>query len=404
MGGHQGYDVAIVGGGIVGLAVARALLLRRRRSVVVLEAEPRLAAHQTGRNSGVIHSGLYYRPGSLKARLCTEGRQELVRFCVEHAIPHEVCGKLVVAVGPEDLAQLSELARRGAANGLMGIEPLDLPGMRRIEPEVAGVAGLRVFETGIVDYPAVAQAIADEIASLGGEVRLSARVVAVGSRPGAFALSVGRETVIARGLINCAGLHSDRIARLAGVDPGVRIVPFRGEYWRLSAASERLVRHLIYPVPDPRFPFLGVHLTRMVRGGVEAGPNAVLSLSRGGYGRLAFAPRDAWSALSWPGFWRLARRNLVSGVAEIQRSLSKRRFAQDLARLVPAIGAGDLVPGGAGLRAQAVTRDGALVDDFHFIDAPRMLHVLNAPSPAATASLAIGRVVAERADRLIGAD
>jgi len=395
-------EVAVVGAGIIGLATARAIQLRRGGPVVVLEAESRVAAHQTGRNSGVIHSGLYYKPGSLKARNCVEGREALYRFCDENGIPHENCGKLVVAVSPEEIARLEELERRGRANGLRGVRRLGPREMREREPHVAGREALLVPETGIVDFSEVARVMARHVQEGGGEVRTGWRVLAVRRDGDGFVLETSGGAVAARHLINCAGLQSDRVARLCGLRPGLRIVPFRGEYHELVSGREHLVRHLVYPVPDPRFPFLGVHFTRMIHGGVETGPNAVLAFKREGYGRYSLSLRDACSTLSYAGFWRLASRYWRTGCGELWRSLSRTALARALRRLVPDLNASDLRRSGAGVRAQAVAPDGTLLDDFHILEAERMLHVLNAPSPAATASLSIGAALAERAERLFG--
>jgi len=392
----SGYDVAVIGGGIVGLAAARAIRRTTGASVVVLEAEPRVGAHQTGHNSGVLHSGLYYRPGSLKARLCTEGREALLRFCGERDLPHETCGKVVVAVSESELPALEELEGRGRANGLDGLERLDPRALAGIEPRARGVAALRVPQTGIVDFAAVAGALANDLVEAGGAVRTGARLVAVRSRCGGLDLRTTAGAVEAGFLVNCAGLRSDRVAALCGLAPPVRIVPFRGEYWRLAPGREHLVRNLIYPVPDPRFPFLGVHFTRTIGGAVEAGPNAVLAFRREGYRRTDVSVRDLAEIVGYPGFWRMARRFWRTGVGEMVRSWSKPAFVRALQRLVPDLRAGDLVRHGAGVRAQAVGPDGTLVDDFRILDAERMSHVLNAPSPAATASLAIGTVLAAR--------
>ncbi len=390
------YDVAVVGGGIVGLATARSLAVERRLRVVLLEAEPRLAAHQTGHNSGVVHSGLYYKPGSLKARLCAEGRETLYGYAAERGIAHERCGKLVVAVEESELPRLDELERRGIANGLAGLERLDAAGVAAYEPAAAGVAGLRIPQTGIVDYPALAEALAAEVVAAGGAVRRGATVERIRRRPGEVELAAENDRVVAAALVACAGLESDRVARLAGLSPDVAIVPFRGDYYELVPTARRLVRNLIYPVPDPELPFLGVHFTRRVDGAVEAGPNAVLAWKRAGYARLAFSPRDTATTLAFPGFWRMAPRYLAVGWDEYRRAFSTRRFVASLRRLVPELTAGDVRRAGCGVRAQALGRDGKLVDDFAFAEDERMLHVLNAPSPAATASLAIGRHLAER--------
>jgi L-2-hydroxyglutarate oxidase len=394
--------VAVIGGGIVGLATARAIQGDGRISVVVVEAEERLATHQTGHNSGVIHSGLYYRPGSLKARNCVEGRDALYRFCEEHGIPFERCGKVVVATSPAEVAALHELERRGRENGLTGMRHLSREELREREPHLAGVAGLRVPETGIVDYSRVAEAIAGQIRERGGTIRTGSRVRGIARGGGGFTLETTSGKIDAGHLVNCGGLQSDRLARLCGVEPGLRIVPFRGEYYKLVPEREHLVRHLIYPVPDPRFPFLGVHFTRMIDGGVEAGPNAVLSLAREGYSRFSLSARDALDTLAYSGFWRLASRHWRTGFGEVWRSFSRAAFVRALRRLVPELRPADVMRHGAGVRAQAVGPDGALVDDFHILEADRMLHVLNAPSPAATASLSIGRTLAARAVRSFG--
>ena len=395
-GGKTPYDVAVIGGGIVGAATAMALMGETDGlSLVVLEKEGRLAAHQTGHNSGVIHSGLYYRPGSLKARNCTAGREDLYRFCAEHDIPHERCGKLVVATREEELPALDELERRGRENGLEGIERLDGERLKEYEPHAAGIAGLYVPDTGIVDFIRVTEAFADEVRKKGGEIRTDARVRRIRRDSQGFVLDTPRGDVRCRFLINCAGLQCDRIARMAGADPGIRIVPFRGEYYTLKRRS--LVRTLIYPVPDPAFPFLGVHLTRRIDGAVEAGPNAVLALRREGYSRLSFSLRDTLETLGYGGFWCLAGRFWRTGLQEYRRSFSKGIFVRDLQRLVPDLRRGDLLGGGAGVRAQAVDPAGKLLDDFHIVEGEGMIHVLNAPSPAATASISIGRTVAARA-------
>jgi L-2-hydroxyglutarate oxidase len=387
------WDVVVVGGGIVGTATALALA-ERGRSVAVLEGEARLAAHQSGHNSGVVHSGLYYRPGSLKAENCVAGREAMYRFCAEHDIPHERCGKLVVATAEDELPALAELERRGHANGLAGVRRLGRDEMREREPEVAGLAGLLVPETGIVDYARVTAAIAERVRAAGGEIRTGARLLACRHEPDGLAADTTAGAVHARLLVNCAGLQSDRVARLCGVDPGLAIVPVRGEYWALAPARRHLVRHLVYPVPDPAFPFLGVHFTRTIGGAVEAGPNAVLALRREGYRWTDVSPRDLAALAGYPGFWRMARRHWRTGLGEVHRSLSKHAFVAALRRLVPALRPDDLVPAGAGVRAQAVLPDGRLLDDFRIVEGAQSVHMLNAPSPAATASLAIGRRVA----------
>ncbi|HEX4125595.1 MAG TPA: L-2-hydroxyglutarate oxidase [Tepidisphaeraceae bacterium] len=391
------FDVAVIGGGAVGLATAMALLGRRPIRLVVLEAEDKLAAHQTGHNSGVIHSGLYYKPGSLKARLCIEGREAIYAFCQQHNIPHERCGKVVVATRESELPALAELERRGMANGLAGIRRLRAEELREFEPHAAGIAAVHVPQTGIVNYARVTRAYGDVVRQLGGEVRTNSRVQSVTPSGRGLHLSTASGDIECAGLINCGGLQSDRIARMCGVEPGVQIVPFRGEYYQLVDSRASLVRNLIYPVPDPRFPFLGVHFTRMIDGGVEAGPNAVLALARHGYTRTSFNFPDALAVARYGGFWRMARKYWKTAMGEFYRSFSKRAFLHALRRLMPELQLADLVPGGAGVRAQALEPSGALVDDFRIVCAPRMVHVLNAPSPAATASIAIGRYIADQA-------
>ncbi len=387
-------DVAVIGGGLVGLATAMALA-ERGAGVTVLEAEDRLATHQSGHNSGVIHSGLYYKPGSLKARLCVEGARALWSFCEEEGIATQRCGKLVVATQEEELPRLDELERRGQANGLSGLRRLRAEEIREIEPHAAGIAALHVPETGIVDYPAVAQAYRRRIEQHGGKILTKARVSSIRSGGSGLRIETSAGTVACARLVNCAGLQSDRIARLCGAEPDVRIVPFRGEYYELVAEKRSLVRGLIYPVPDPRFPFLGVHLTRMIGGGVEAGPNAVLALKREGYRWTDVSLRDSLSIVGWPGVWALAARFWKIGFYEVWRSLVKSAFVRDLQRLVPEIRPEDVHRSGAGVRAQALERNGALVDDFRIVETERAVHVLNAPSPGATASMAIGRAIAD---------
>lgn len=397
-----GADVVIIGGGIVGLATAMAITSRRETSVVVLEAEQRLAAHQTGRNSGVIHSGLYYRPDSLKAENCVRGREAMYRFCEEHSIAHERCGKVVVATDVEEIPRLDELERRGRANGLQDVRRLSGEELREYEPHVAGVAGLLVPETGIVDYAHVAAAMARRVQEAGGTVHVGARVTGRAGR-GETVVQSTLGDVSCRYVVNCAGLQCDRMARAFGARPHARIVPFRGEYHELVPAKHSLVKNLIYPVPDPRFPFLGVHFTRMIGGGVEAGPNAVLALRREGYGKLSFSPRDALGIATYGGFWRMASKHWRTGMMEVHRSFSRAAFAGALQKLIPEVTRADVRAGGAGVRAQAVAEDGSLLDDFAIIETENALHVLNAPSPAATASISIGETIAARVrERLDG--
>lgn len=395
------FEYAIVGGGIVGLGTALALQEQGVRSLVVLEAEDRVAAHQTGNNSGVIHAGVYYRPGSLKAKLCAEGRQALYAFCEEEGIAHDRCGKLIVAGSEAERARLDALAERAQANGLTP-KRLTASELRDYEPHVAGVAGLWIAETGIVDYRAVAAAYARRVREHGGEIRTSWRLANVRRKPEHLTLiSTHDEAITCAQLITCAGLQADRVARLCGVEPGVRITPFRGEYYELTPDARHLVRNLIYPVPNPSFPFLGVHFTRKIDGSIEAGPNAVLAFKREGYRKSSFSLRDSLDVFGYPGFWRLATRYWRTGVGEFYRSYSKYAFWRALRVLVPAIEAQHLHPAGAGVRAQALAPDGQLVDDFHIVRGYRMTHVLNAPSPAATASLSIGRYIAQTSSQLI---
>ena len=394
------YDVAIIGGGIVGMATAMALSKRAGISLVVLEAEEQLAAHQTGHNSGVIHSGLYYKPGCLKAKNCTLGREYMYHFCEEHGIPHERCGKLVVATREEQIPILEELQRRGIANGLTDIKRLKGEELKEYEPHVAGIEGLWVPETGIVDYVKVTEKFAEIAQQQGTEIKLGHRVIGFRNMPDELILETTRGDVHAKNLINCAGLQSDRIAKLCGVEPGLRIVPFRGEYYELAPEKAYLVKNLIYPVPNPEFPFLGVHFTRKIEGGVEAGPNAVLAFKREGYTKTSFSLKDTLDTFLYPGFWKLAGKYWKTGLGEFYRSFVKGAFTRALQELIPEIQESDLVPGGAGVRAQALRHDGALVDDFCIEEVPHMVHVLNAPSPAATASIAIGNTIAEIAERV----
>jgi L-2-hydroxyglutarate oxidase len=393
------YDVAIIGGGIIGTATAMALMERFHISLVLLEAEKQLASHQSGNSSGVIHSGLYYKPGTLKARNCIEGREMMYRFCQEHGIAHECCGKLVIATHEKELPALEELHCRGIANGIQGLKWLRAEEIREHEPHASGVAGLWVPVTGIVDYAQVTQSFADITRKAGGEIRTDERVKGFKSFPGEFLLETSKGEVRCHHLINCSGLQSDRIARMCGIDPGLRIIPFRGDYYTLISERRILVRNLIYPVPNLKMPFLGVHFTRMVSGEVQAGPNAVLSLRREGYKPLSFSVVDAFQIASYMGFWRMARGYWRIGVGEFFRSVNKRPFWRALRRLIPELRPDDIHRSGAGVRAQALLPSGHLVDDFHVIQRERMIHVLNAPSPAATASISIGRTIARMAEK-----
>ncbi|MEU8523457.1 L-2-hydroxyglutarate oxidase [Streptomyces sp. NBC_01216] len=386
-------DVLVIGGGIVGLSAAYALgRAAPGTRVTVLEKEPGPARHQTGRNSGVIHSGIYYRPGSLKARFAVAGAAEMVKFCAEYGLPHEVTGKLIVATGRDELPRLHALVQRGRENGIP-VRELGPAQISAYEPRVRGLAAIHVGTTGICDYGAVAAQLAE---SSGARILYGSEVTAIDRRPWGVAVRTAAGRVVrGRVLVNCAGLHCDRVARLAGDDPGMRIVPFRGEYFELTDPS--LVRGLVYPVPDPAFPFLGVHLTRGVDGGVHVGPNAVPALAREGYDWSVVRPAELVGTLAWPGSWQIAREHWRYGAGELHRSLSKRAFTEAVRRLLPVVEESDLRRTTAGVRAQAVLRDGTLVDDFLIREAPRTVHILNAPSPAATASLPIGREVARRA-------
>jgi L-2-hydroxyglutarate oxidase len=393
------YDVIIVGGGIVGLAVALEITQRfPRLRLLLLEKEARVGQHQSGHNSGVIHSGVYYKPGSLKAKLCVEGAREMVEFCRSHALPYEICGKVIVATHEQEFPRLEELRHRGEVNGLTGLRLIGPEELREIEPHASGIQALIVPSTGITDYLKVCEKYAKLISAQGGTILTSTAVIGIKSRSDEIVVETQRDTFSAGFLINCAGLFSDRISRMAGDDPGVMIVPFRGEYYELIPERSSLVRALIYPVPDPRFPFLGVHFTRRIAGTVDAGPNAVLAFRREGYRRSDFSLRDLASSLAFPGFWRMVKANWRSGLYEFRRSFSKAEFVRALQRLLPDVRERDLVPGGSGVRAQALGRDGTLVDDFRFVPSARMLHVLNVPSPAATASLVIGRAIVSAAE------
>lgn len=389
-------QVVVVGAGIVGLAVAHELQTRGYR-VVVLEKELRVAEHQTGRNSGVIHSGLYYTPGSRKAAMATAGARSMRVFAEEHGVPVQTCGKLVVATRHTQIPALERLLERGRANGVP-VHQIDPAEAREYEPHVSCVAALRVESTGIVDYRAVSETLAALIVQRGGEIRFDAEVTEIRSDNCTVAVGTTDDTIYAKYLINCAGLYADCVARRAGLRPTIRIVPFRGEYFEFTAAQCHLVNALIYPVPDASLPFLGVHLTKMIDGSVHAGPNAVLALAREGYTWARIQPREAIDYLRWPGLWRLCRRYWRTGIDEVARSLMRQRFVASLRELVPAIDSDAIVPSPAGVRAQALHRDGRLVEDFHFEHATRQTHVLNAPSPAATASLEIGRLIADVVD------
>ncbi|PYV54258.1 MAG: L-2-hydroxyglutarate oxidase [Acidobacteria bacterium] len=391
----RSFDVIVIGGGIVGLSTAVQLLgLRPDIRLLVLEKEDAVAKHQSGHNSGVIHSGVYYKPGSLKAKMCVEGAAAMVEFCREHNLPLQICGKVIVATTDEEMPRLQVLFERGQSNGVPGLRLLTCEQVREIEPHCASLRGLHVPGTGITDYAEVCRKYAAIIQARGGSVLTSSGVINIAQRSAELALETKRGEFLTRYAVNCAGLQSDRISRMAGRRPDVKIVPFRGEYYDLIPERENLVKGLIYPVPDPQFPFLGVHLTRRARGGVDAGPNAVLALKREGYGRMDFSLRDFTDTLAFPGFWRMAGRYWRQGTDEFRRSFSKQLFVNALQRLVPELTANDLVADGSGVRAQALRPDGYLVDDFQFVQTQHMLHVWNVPSPAATASIPIGRTLA----------
>ena len=392
----ESFDVTIVGGGIVGLATALRLQQRRPAlTIAILEKEPELATHQTGHNSGVLHAGLYYQPGSRKARLCREGKTEMEAFAEAHDIPVDHCGKLVVAVDPSELARLDALRDRAVANGVPGLEVVDRERIRELEPHAAGIRGLWSPRTGVIDFRRVALSMADELRAGGAEIRTGHTVSAIDVRPSEVVVTTGRGDVTSRLVVTCAGLQADRVAALSGDTGGPSIVPFRGDYYTLSPQASGLVRGLIYPIPDPRFPFLGVHLTKRIDGSVIAGPNAVLAFAREGYRRRDVDARDLVAALTDRGFLRLAGRYLPTGIAEMWRDWSKSAFVQQLQRYVPELRPDQVTFGPSGVRAQALARNGTLVDDFAFSGGPRVLHVRNAPSPAATSSLAIGSVLAD---------
>ena len=387
-------DYLVIGGGIVGLATAwRLQSMQPGSRVCLLEKEPEVGSHQSGHNSGVLHCGLYYKPGSTKAVLAVRGIRQMVEFCREANIAHEVCGKLVVACDDAELARLRNLEERGRQNGLEGIEFLEREAMLEREPNVGGIAALRVPQEGIVDYQAVCRELQRRVETNGGDVQTGARVTRLEHRGGEWIVATTKGDFTGRFLVNCAGLHCDRVAGLAGERRETRIVPFRGEYYKLTEDGEGLVRHLIYPVPDPKFPFLGVHFTRLIHGGTEAGPNAVLAFAREGYRKTDINLRDLFDAVTYPGLWRFVARHPRMTALELWQSFSKRRFCRALQKLVPSIRVTDIEPGGAGVRAQAMARDGELIQDFYLIQRPAALHVLNAPSPAATASLAIGEEI-----------
>ncbi len=398
------YDVIVIGGGIVGLATAREILQRfPGRKLLVVEKEAEVASHQTGHNSGVIHSGLYYKPGSMKARLCVAGARRLVEFCQQNNVPYELCGKVVVATDQRELPALDELLRRGTANGVAGLKKLNRNEIREIEPHASGIAGIHVPGTGITDFVAVSKKYAAHITDAGGEIKTGAAVYGFRTVDGATVVQTRAGDYAAGLVINCAGLYADRIANLAGAQVQIQSIPFRGEYYDLKPDKHHLVRGLIYPVPDPRFPFLGVHFTKRIYGGADAGPNAVLAFAREGYGKTSFNLDEAVEIFRHPGFWKMARKYWQAGLGEYYRSFSKAAFLLALQKLMPEVVSGDLIPGHTGVRTQALRPDGTLMDDFYFIFSERIVHVVNVPSPAATASLEVAREIVDRVFSSTGA-
>jgi (S)-2-hydroxyglutarate dehydrogenase len=389
-------DIVIVGGGIVGLATAYHLTEKYPdKKILVLEKEDEVAHHQTGNNSGVIHSGLYYKPGSLKAKNCIDGYHMMIQFCDEHKIPYDLCGKVVVATDKSELGRLRDLFDRGRENGLEGLEMLDQARLKEIEPHLAGIQGIRVPQTGIVSYKQVCQKLAEIITQRGGEIHLNTLVQSMKETADNVQITTSTISVECQLIINCAGLYSDEVAKMHLGKLDTRIIPFRGEYFELTAEAEHLVKHLIYPVPDPNFPFLGVHFTRMIGGGIEAGPNAVFAFKKEGYLRTDFNFKEFFGSLLWPGFQKVMLKYWKTGLGEMYRSFSKKAFTKALQRLIPEVQEEHLVPAPAGVRAQACDRTGGLLDDFKIIHEKRAIHVINAPSPAATSSLSIGKTISE---------
>jgi L-2-hydroxyglutarate oxidase len=391
---RESFDIIIIGGGIVGTATALSLKSNPKLNILLIEAEKKLAHHQTGNNSGVIHSGLYYKPGSLKAKNCTEGGELLYKFCDENNIEYKRCGKIVVANNDSELNAMEALFNRGVANGLKGIKKLSSEGIKNYEPHANGISGLFVPQTGIVDYTKVTNAYARLFLKNDGGIETNCKFLSLQILNDELVLVTTKGEFKTKFLVNCGGLYSDKIAKLCGVNPGLQIIPFRGEYFKLKKEKEYLVNNLIYPVPDSQFPFLGVHFTRMINGGVEAGPNAVLAFKRVGYSKKDFSINDVSRMFIYSGFWKMASKYYRMGFGEFYRSFSKKAFVKALQKLVPEIQEDDIEPGGAGVRAQALEANGKLVDDFRIVETNRMVHVLNAPSPAATASLSIGRTIA----------
>ena len=391
------YDLIIIGGGIVGLATALRILEQTPKlKLMILEKESSIGQHQTSHNSGVIHSGIYYKPGSLKATNCISGYHQLIEFCDKHGIKYDICGKIVVATDDFQLPQLDELRRRGEANGLKDIKVLGKEEIREYEPYANGIKALYVPQTGIIDYADVIKKYSELVLSFGGEIRCREKVMKLHTSLDEIAVETTKNTYTASFVVSCAGLMSDRVATMTQEKLPLRIIPFRGEYYKLKKEKEYLVKNLIYPVPDPAFPFLGVHFTRMVKGGIEAGPNAVLAFKREGYKKSDFSFRDSYETFTWPGFHTIAKKYWRTGLGEFHRSFSKTAFVTALQKLLPEITIDDIEVGGSGVRAQACERDGGLVDDFLFVEEKRVLHICNAPSPAATSSLAIGKYVADK--------
>ncbi len=391
------FDIIVVGAGLVGLATAYSLKQKYpTKSLLIIEKEAGVSFHQSGHNSGVIHSGIYYKPGSLKARNCITGYHGLLQFAKEYGIPHDICGKVIVATDHSELQALENIYDRGVKNGLSGLKKLTQTELLEYEPYVRGVAGIHVPQTGIIDYPAMAKKLLELIVEKGAEAAFNEPVQKITPSNDGYIMETDKGIYFAKKIITCAGLQSDRVARLDQEDHDLRIIPFRGEYYKLKSEKEHLVKNLIYPVPDPAFPFLGVHFTRMIQGGVEAGPNAVLAFKREGYRFRDFAIKDVVDTFSWPGFWKIVMKYGRTGAMEMYRSLSKSSFTKSLQKLIPEIKEEDLIEGGAGVRAQACDRSGNLVDDFNFKEAKNIIHVRNAPSPAATSCLSIGKYISDR--------
>ena len=395
------YDYIIVGGGIVGLSTGYALTEKQPNAkILIIEKEASLAAHQTGRNSGVIHSGIYYKPGSLKARFAREGGKKLIEYCEKNSIQYDICGKLIVATEEHELIELNKLYERGIENGLK-VELINQDELKELEPHANGISAIKVPMAGIVNYKQISESLANEIQEKGGEIKTKTKVLDIKEKSDEIEVETNNGSFNTKYLINCAGLFSDRITKMSGIDPKMKIVPFRGEYFKLKESKSYLVKNLIYPVPDPQFPFLGVHLTRMVNGEIHVGPNAVLAFKREGYKKTDLDLNDLFDTLTYPAFWKIARKHLRYGLGEMHRSISKNKFLESLQRLVPEVELDDLVKTEAGVRAQALTIDGKLVDDFIILKSKRSIHVCNAPSPAATASIAIGEEIVSYLDSLL---